>query len=240
MPPPDQCGQTMKLLVVDSDTEFTGMLMAKLSEDGYSVDMATTAVDALAWARGRVYALALVDHSQGGREFLRKYPSVDPLLAAVVLTDRPSVELAVEFLSGGPAAMAVDYILKPAPDLIERIKVLVETHHVRVSAYDWTLERKTRQLFYREQLMKLSPTELQIMSYFIRRPYRCVQYTDLGYAVYGWEMSHKEAVRGLRAHISRLRDKLTETTGRDNVLDIDTGNGLRFVPVTMPRHRIVN
>jgi DNA-binding response OmpR family regulator len=217
-------------MVLDHARDFGAMLKIGLkAQGGYSADHFTTAAEALAAAAGGEYSLALVEYSLDGRQFLYGYKAVDPLLSVVILTALPTQETAVEFLRGGAAAMAIDYIIKPAPDLIRQLADIIDTHFARVAAGDWVVERKLRTVTYRGRPLALTPMETAVFTYFMLHPYETVRHEDLWLAARGEEVSHSAAVNKVRTVISRLRDKLEEVAGRDVIQSLRE-DGFRFRP----------
>ena len=77
-----------RVLVVDDDPEIRDLLRDALSGDGYLVDCAGDAADALAFIREQIYAVALVDFDlpdMNGVMLHRKMREMDPELASATL-----------------------------------------------------------------------------------------------------------------------------------------------------------
>jgi DNA-binding response OmpR family regulator len=220
----------MRILVLDHNRSFGDVLRIGLkAQGGHEVDAYPTAAEALAALAGAEYALALVEYSVDGRQFLYGYRAVDPLLSVVVLTSAPTQETAVEFLRGGAAALAIDYIVKPAPDMLRQLGDIIDTHFSRVTRGEWVVERKLRRVFYRGRELALTPTETALFTYFMLHPYETVLHEELWLAARGEELEHAAAVRAVRTAVSRLRDKLEEVSGRE-VVQSRREDGFRFLP----------
>jgi DNA-binding response OmpR family regulator len=201
--------------LVDDNPTFGDVLRIGLKAvGGHTVDVVPTARDGLSAIRGGQYALALVEYSGGGREFLRGYRAIDPLLAVVVLTALPGLESAVEFLSGGSEAMAIHYIVKPEPNLLRILNELIDERFARVAHGDWAFDRKTGKGFYQGEELNLTPTETGFFGYFMLHPYEDVEHEALWLAARGERLERDEAVEAVRSHLSRLAAKLEEIAGR--------------------------
>lgn len=222
----------MRILILDHSRDFSDVLKIGLkAQGGHSVDSYATAAEALAALEGAAegYALALVEYSADGREFLYRYRGIDPLLSVVILTALPTQETAVEFLRGGAQALAVDYIVKPAPDLIKQLSDIIEARFARVVCGEWAVERTARRVTFRGNPVELTPTEVSMVTYFMLHPYELVQHEELWLAARGEALDHAAAVEKIKTGISRLRARLEAVAGRE-VIQSKREEGFRFVP----------
>lgn len=107
------------LLVVDDDTEFRAALVQRFSRRGINVTEAASGHDALELAERRQFDVALCDLNlagMSGLELLRKFKAQHAECEVILLTDRGSIESAVEAMKLG----AGDYLTRPfAPDDLE-------------------------------------------------------------------------------------------------------------------------
>jgi len=100
------------ILIVDDETVVRDSLGKWFEEEGYNVETATTARDALLKLPGQRWDVALVDikmPGMDGLELQRKLREVDPEILIIIMTGYASVETAVQALKDG----AYDYITKP-------------------------------------------------------------------------------------------------------------------------------
>jgi DNA-binding NtrC family response regulator len=100
------------ILIVDDENVVRDSLAKWFEEEGYSVDTATSAREALLKLPRQRWDLALVDIKMPGMDGLelhRKIREVDPSLIVIIMTGYASVETAVQALKDG----AYDYIMKP-------------------------------------------------------------------------------------------------------------------------------
>lgn len=101
------------ILVVDDDSGLAGTLQEFLQQEGYAVEVALSASEALAvQARNPHLALALVDLIMpvtDGLALMEQLHRLDPDLALVIMTGYGTIETAVEAIKRG----AEDYLTKP-------------------------------------------------------------------------------------------------------------------------------
>jgi DNA-binding NtrC family response regulator len=100
------------ILIVDDENVVRDSLGKWFEEEGYSVETATTARDALLKLPTQRWDVALVDikmPGMDGLELQRKIREVDPEILVIIMTGYASVETAVQALKDG----AYDYITKP-------------------------------------------------------------------------------------------------------------------------------
>ncbi|MHC4844879.1 MAG: sigma-54-dependent transcriptional regulator, partial [Planctomycetota bacterium] len=118
--------QPLKILVVDDETIVRESLGGWFEEDGYVVETAESAAEALRKASETTYDVALIDIKMprmDGLELQTRLRAAQPGLTTIIMTAFASVETAVRALKEG----AYDYIVKPFdPDellhLIQRVE----------------------------------------------------------------------------------------------------------------------
>jgi two-component system response regulator RegA len=102
-----------RLLLVDDDETFRGVLSAALARRGYTVATAADAPEAIALAGGQRFDYAVVDLRMPGPSGLTVVEALvrdQPGIRIVVLTGYASIATAVEAIKLG----AVHYLTKPA------------------------------------------------------------------------------------------------------------------------------
>jgi DNA-binding NtrC family response regulator len=117
-----------KVLVVDDEPETAAGLAAILRDDGYQVDVAASAEEALDRFSVSTYHLLLTDlllPGKSGVELTKLVHDAAPGTAIVLITGHATVKTAVSALKRG----ASDYIRKPVnpKKLRERVRTLVES-----------------------------------------------------------------------------------------------------------------
>jgi DNA-binding NtrC family response regulator len=138
------------ILIVDDENVVRDSLGKWFEEEGYSVETASTARDALLKLPSQRWDLALLDikmPGMDGLELQRKIREVDPEIIMIIMTGYASVETAVQALKDG----AYDYIMKPfdPDDLAHAVRKALE-------------HRRTKQenVWLRESLAEVQPRDL--------------------------------------------------------------------------------
>jgi diguanylate cyclase (GGDEF)-like protein len=154
-----------RVLVVDDERFFRELFADALSAAGHSVETAGSADEALSRLAEARFDLLLTDLVMPGRDGLdlvREARQRDPDLAAVAITGRQDVRLAVQAMKDGCA----DFLLKPIE--AERLAAVVSKAiaHARLEREHGLLlsenvEFLKRQALYRESLKLLATLDLE-------------------------------------------------------------------------------
>jgi DNA-binding NtrC family response regulator len=132
-----------KILVVDDEADFVSLIQTILTQEGYGVDTATSATQAIALQHKNAYDLALVDlrmPEMTGLELLQYLKARDKSIFVILMTAYGSFSVGIEALRRG----ATDYVAKPfknkvlkekvAEALSRRHQYLEEQHSIRHSS----------------------------------------------------------------------------------------------------------
>jgi DNA-binding NtrC family response regulator len=104
--------ENARILIIDDDENIRKALAAILEEEGYMVDTAETAKQAIEKTDKNIYNLALIDMrlpDMEGIELLTKMKDTTPKMRKVIVTGYPTLHNAIEAVNRGADA----YILKP-------------------------------------------------------------------------------------------------------------------------------
>jgi len=136
----------------------------------------------------------------------------------IVISARAEVEDKVALLSNG----AADYVTKPfaIPELLARIAVQLRKTHVIDSALqlkydDILLDETVRGVFVGEREVRLTRTEYAILRMLMRNPAQVITKSTLLDGICEDTPDCMEI--SLKVHISNLRRKLREVSGRDYI-----------------------
>lgn len=219
----------MRVLLVDDDARFAGVLKSGLGALGYDVTVAPPE-EALECVESSRYDMAVVDvDGEAGRWFLAELLRLAPDVKAIVLTSALTAETAVEYLRGGAASLAVDCIEKPVVDPARRIDQVARRYVAVIERGLFAADVVARRGYYDGRDLALTPSEFSLYLGFMERPYEYLTYDELAVAFSGREMSYEDAYNMLRSPLSRLRTKLRDAAGR-NVLSRHEDDGIRFMP----------
>jgi two-component system response regulator HydG len=177
-----------RLLIVDDELSVRDSLGKWFREEGYEVDCAESASEALTKLAERKYDLALLDikmRGTDGIELQRRIHELDPALIVIMMTGYASVETAVTALKNG----AYDYVTKPLdPDDIAHLVQNALAHN--------RAERENERL--REQVDEVTrPNELVGQSTAMVRVFEAIQTvgpTDATVLITGESGTGKELV----------------------------------------------
>lgn len=193
------------------------MLGKVLTQEEYQVSHAYSGTEALLFLQNNQPDLILLDlmlPGLTGEEILPKISDIP----VIVMSAKVDVKDKVALLLNG----AVDYITKPfdIEELLARIVVqLRKTEKVRNPeklAYDEILlDITTHCVLVREQEVKLTKTEFAILKLLMENPKQIITKTVLLDRISEDTPDCMES--SLRVHISNLRKKLREASGKDYI-----------------------
>jgi DNA-binding NtrC family response regulator len=101
-----------RILIVDDDENIRKVLAAILEDEGYHIETAGTAKEAIRKSEKKFYNLALIDirlPDMEGIELLTKMKDTTPKIRKIVITGYPTLQNAVDAVNRGANA----YIMKP-------------------------------------------------------------------------------------------------------------------------------
>ncbi|MDE6049576.1 MAG: response regulator transcription factor [Paramuribaculum sp.] len=205
-----------RLLLVDADSMICELLQYKFENEGYAVDVAHSAQEALALSLG-VYHLILFDlmaDEFNGIRFARELRdrSETRNVPLIVISADDNEDRVVETLDAG----ADDYIIKPfsARELVARIRSVLRRRMAtarrmsNVMRYkDLSIDFSTSVLTIADRKISLTRTEYLILAMFLRHRN---QFFDRAEIIHeAWE-EEGASERAVDTNISRLRKKLGE------------------------------
>jgi two-component system, NtrC family, response regulator HydG len=186
------------ILIVDDETVVRDSLGSWFEEEGYRVETATTARDALLKLPVQRWDVALLDikmPGMDGLELQRKIREVDPEILIIIMTGYASVETAVQALKDG----AYDYITKPfdPDDLAHLVRKALE--HRRTKEENIRL-RESLETSQSVELVGKSPAMLKVEEMI-----RTVAATDTTVLIRGESGTGKEMVAQAIHNLSMRR-----------------------------------
>jgi two-component system response regulator HydG len=112
-----------RILVVDDEASQRELLQVVLSEDGFTVETASSGEEAVKLVEEKFFNLVIMDMKMGGMgglEALRSIKEISPAIQVLIVTAYASINTAVEAMRLG----ALNYLTKPVD--LEELKVQVE------------------------------------------------------------------------------------------------------------------
>lgn len=202
----------MRLLVAEDDPALRGVLVRGLREHGFQVDAAERGDDAIEMLSFNQYDVAVLDWRMPGKSGVevvgwirrRELPT-----AVLLLTAKDTPAERVEGLDAG----ADDYLVKPFDfgELLARIRALQR----RPRAVDapilqrgrLRLDPARREFSVEGAVLRLTPTEYQILELLVRRSPAVVQRGVI--AQHAWEDETQPlGSNAIDVQVSRIRAKL--------------------------------
>jgi two-component system response regulator MprA len=215
------------ILVADDDRRLLDMLRRTLAYEGYQVVTATDGQEALHQAQAHRPDVVVLDWlmpALSGIEVAKRLRAGDNM-PILMLTARDAVEDRVEGLDSG----ADDYLVKPfAPvELLARIRGLLRRidtvpKETPLSYADLHLDPVTRETRRGERRFELTPTEFDLLAYFLGRPRQVLAREMILEHVWGYDFGGRDNV--LEVYIGYLRTK-TEAGGEPRLIQTIRGVG---------------
>ena len=204
------------ILIVDDDVHIGNLLEEALGREGYRTLRAysgTEAVMLLESDRPDLVLLDLMLPGLTGEEVLKKISGIP----VIVLSARADAGSKVDLLLSG----AHDYVTKPfdLSELLARIAVQLrsaENHDGDIWRFDGIeLNEKLHTVSVNSQQVRLTRTEYAILKLLIRRPDQVYAKSQLLDKIADDTPDCTES--SLKIHISNLRKKLREPSGKDYI-----------------------
>ena len=209
--------QKKQILVIDDDIRIGDMLEEMLTQEGYGVSRAYSGTEALLVLSVKKPDLVLLDlmlPGLGGEEVLPELAGIP----VIVVSAKAGVEEKVSLLLGG----AADYVTKPfdRKELLARIAVQLRTAlaggHSPVLEYEEIrIDLSARLVQVSGQPVRLTRTEYAILKLLMQNPSQVVTKSVLLDRI--CEDTPDCMENSLKVHISNLRWKLKEVTGKDYI-----------------------
>lgn len=217
----------MRILVVEDEPNLSGQLKARLTEEGYIVDVAEDGEEGLYYGREYDYDAAVIDlelPKLDGIDLIGELRRQNRDFPVLVLTARGSWQDKVEGLEAG----ADDYITKPfqIEELLARLNALMR----RAAGYaspvieqgGLKLDTAKKEVRVEDVPVELTAYEYKVLEYLMLNPSRVVSKTELTDHLYEQDFDRDSNV--IEVFVGRLRKKLTPI----NPIRTVRGQGYRF------------
>ena len=194
------------ILIVDDDIHINKMLDEVLVHERYMVSHAYSGTEALLFLADTKPDLILLDLMLPGLSGEELLPQISDI-PIIVMSAKVDVEDKVSLLLGG----AVDYVTKPfdTKELLARITVALR---VKTPSLNRTLEYE---VFIEDKKVKLTRTEYAILKLLIQNPKQVIVKSFLLEKISEDTPDCTES--SLKMHISNLRKKLRDISGKDYI-----------------------
>jgi two-component system, OmpR family, response regulator len=220
----------VRVLVVEDERRLAEGIRAGLEAEGYAVDLAHDGLDGLWRAREQAYDAIVLDLMLPGMNGYRVCSALrdegvwTPIL---VLTAKEGEWDEVEALDTG----ADDFLSKPFSHavLVARLRAMMRrrrrTRPVTLEAGDLRLDLGQRRAWRGGQPVELTPNELAILEYLLRRKDEVVSKREVLDHV--WDDSFEGDPNIVEVYVGRLRNKIDRPFGRQAIETV-RGAGYRL------------
>lgn len=205
------------ILIIDDDIHINEMLEEVLMQEGYQVSHAYSGTEALLFLANEKPDLILLDLMLPGLTGEEVLPQIEKI-PVIVMSAKVEVKDKVALLLNG----AEDYITKPfeIEELLARIVVQLRKStrldsSEKLMYREITVNMVTHEAWVGEHEVKLTKTEFAILKILLEHPKQVITKTVLLDRVSEETPDCMES--SLRVHISNLRKKLREISGKDYI-----------------------
>ncbi len=220
----------MNVLYVEDEEKIANFVCIGLKEHGFVVDYCNNGNDGYARASTFDYDAIVLDIMVPGKDGLailkglRKEGNTTPI---ILLTARNELDDRLAGLNLG----ADDYIAKPffVEELIARIHAVVRRvsgdRQNILSVASLKLDRLTREVTCKQQVIELTSREFNLLEYLMRSPGRVFTRTQILEHVWGYDFNPNTNI--IDVCIQRIRKKIEKVDGEE-CLESVRGVGYRF------------
>src|SRR5947209_4819678 len=199
------------ILVIEDEPGIVDFLERGLAAHGFDVLAATDGDTGIEHALGADVDLVVLDlmlPGRGGLEVLGRLRDAKPALPVIVLTALDEVEQRVTGLDAG----AADYIVKPfslselAARIRAQLRIASQAPQTALSGGGIELNLITREVRRDGNLIRLSTTEFELLSYLMRNRRHVLSREQILRAVWGYE--YDPGTNVVDVYVGYLRRKL--------------------------------
>lgn len=221
-----------EILIIDDEPQIRKLLDITLQSNGYSLKSAATAKEGLIMAENHPPELILLDlglPDDSGHNVLQKLRKwyTNPIIILSVQKNETDI---ISALDNG----ANDYLSKPfrTGELLARIRsalrsVNTDEGEIVLTFNDLKVDFSTRSILKKDQLVKLTATEYNLLSLLIRNADKVLTHQYLLRAV--WGPGYINQSQYLRVFIAQIRKKIEDDPNRPLYLFTEAGVGYRFM-----------
>lgn len=219
-----------RILVVDDERDICEILSFNLENQGYEVDTAHSAEEALEKLSSE-HSLVLLDVMMGGMSGYRmaeKIRKTDNTVPIIFLTAKDTEnDMLTGFSVGGD-----DYISKPFSlnEVSARVKAVLKrstagnsSHKERLNVCGLTIDSDAKELTIGDEIIPLTKTEFEILFLLVSNPTRIFSRGEIIDNI--WKDAPYVTERTVDVHINRLRKKIGD---KGALIASRPGYGYRF------------
>lgn len=224
----------INVLVVDDEKSLRDFVRRNLEVRGYRVQTASNGVEALAVFENEPIHLVIMDIMM---------PHMDGLEATRRIREESHVPIIILTAMGEEADKvrafdlgADDYLTKPfgVGELLGRVKAVLRradwsesvSGEERIVRGEIELEVERHQVKVQGDVVELTPTEFNLLVYFMKNAGKTLHHRAILHNVWGSEYS--DEAEYLRVYVGKLRQKIEVDPSKPRYLHTEHGIGYRF------------
>ena len=201
----------MRLLLAEDEKDLNKILVAKLTEEGYSVDSCTDGKEALEYFQSAEYDGAILDVMMPGMDgfsLLKEIRNKGNKTPVLFLTARDSIEDRVKGLDIG----ANDYLIKPfsLAELLARVRALTRAPFGAtdntLTAGDLVMDLNAKTVKRGEKDIPLSQKEFALLEYLLLNKGKVLSRETIENHI--WSFDYEGGTNVVDVYISYLRKKI--------------------------------
>lgn len=221
-----------EILIIDDEPQIRKLLEITLQSNGFLFKSAATAKEGLIMASNHPPELILLDlglPDENGHVVLQKLRQwyTKPV---IILSVQKNEEDIIKALDNG----ANDYLSKPfrTGELLARIRSalrdsITEDGDTMLNFHDLQIDLVARTLKKNNHFVKLTSTEYNLLSIFVRNEGKVLTHQYLLRAI--WGPGYINQSQYLRVFIAQIRKKIEDDPNRPEYLLTESGVGYRFM-----------
>lgn len=203
----------MRILLCEDERELSNAIVAILKHHNYTVDAVYDGTAALDYAISNEYDVILLDimmPKMNGLEVLRQLRKMHVYTPVLILSAKSEIEDRITGLDMG----ADDYLPKPfsMAEMLARIRALTrrknEVMENVLTFADLTLDRLTYELIVKDERIRLSNREFQMIEMLMSHPSVVISTENFMDRIWGFDSDAE--INVVWVYISALRKKLNQ------------------------------
>lgn len=227
----------MKIMIVDDDREIVELLNIYLQNEGYDVVKAYNGQQALNYLKNdqgiQLVILDVMMPQVDGMEVLKILRAENDSIPVIIVSAKSSDNDKIQGLISG----ADDYVTKPFNPLevIARVKSLLRRQYTYseveepevIHAGPLTIRKESHEVKTTDgKDIQLTALEFGILYLLASHPNRVFSADEIFEAV--WNQESIVSAKTVMVHVSHLRDKITQATGGEKVIETVWGVGYKI------------
>ena len=222
----------MNILIITPQRELATTTANYLTTENYSCEVAENAQEALMKIQQYNYDCILLDvmiPENEGLQLLKKIKTDKPSTGIIAMVARNAVSIAIQGLQMG----ADDYFFTPfhLTELLARLRALLRRKQLSTEQYiqhgEIYIDLLTKRLQIRNQEVKLTKTEFELLLFLVRNPNEVLSKSKMGEYLSNATMGKLDNYDFVYTHVKNLKRKLTQH-GADDYLQTVYGIGYKW------------